>query len=106
LGEYSGDLLWRRLRDLWAARMEAAATGRTLALSKSMTVDQMLDEVVPKLNNPVACAFDYWREAIGSLRLSDVLPAIIAKHRDLLLGAPCGGHKHKRKRAPSSRRRA
>jgi hypothetical protein len=105
LGEYSGDLLWRRLRDLWAARMEAAATGRTLALSKSMTVDQMLDEVVPKLNNPVACAFDYWREAIGSLRLIDVLP-IIAKHRDLLLGAPCGGHKHKRKRAPSSRRRA
>jgi integrase len=84
--------------ELWAARTESAAAGRTLVLAKNTTLAKMLDAVLPRLKNPVACAFAYWREAIGDLRLVDVSPAVIAKHRDLLLGAPCGGHKHKRQR--------
>jgi integrase len=88
--------------ELWASRMEAAAAGRTLTLSRSMTVSRMLDELIPQLNNPVGCVFDYWREAIGTLRLVDVTPAIIARHRDLLLGAPCSGYNHKTRKARSS----
>jgi integrase len=88
--------------EYWSARIEAAAAGRTLALTKGMTAAQMLDEVVPRLRNPVACVFAYWREAIGSLRLIDVSPALIAQHRDLLLGAPCAGHGHKHTRPRST----
>jgi integrase len=88
--------------DIWAARTEAAAAGRTLTLAKSTTVATMLDEVLPRLKNPVGAVFAYWREAIGDLRLIDVSATLIAKHRDLLLGAPCAGHGHKKKRPRST----
>lgn len=71
----------------WTARMEAAARGRTLAVSHRMTVEQLIDEGMPRLRNPTAAAFAYWREHLGTLRLIDVTPNVIARHRDLLLGA-------------------
>jgi integrase len=82
--------------DLWASRIEAAAKGRTLALAREMTVAQLIDEGTPKLIKPVAAAFAYWREQIGDLRLMMVTPQIIGAHRDMLLGAPTRGFKHKR----------
>jgi integrase len=86
---------------LWSTRIEAAAKGRTLAVSRGMTVAELIDEGTPKLRNPTTAAFEYWREAIGTLRLIDVTPNVVAVHRDALLGAPCSGHNH-RKRKPRS----
>ena len=86
----------------WIARTEDAARGRTLAVSRGMTVEQLIDDAVPRLRNPIASAFAYWREAIGTLRLIDVTPNVIAVHRDLLLGAPCGGYNHKTRKPRSS----
>lgn len=81
--------------DLWAARIEARMVGRTLALARDMTFADLLDEALPKLRNPVDSAFAYWREALGTRRLCDLTPSLIAAHRDLLLGAPTGGHRYK-----------
>jgi integrase len=91
----------KREAEAWASRLQSAAEGRTLAVARGMTVEQLIDEAVPRLRNPIAAAFAYWREQIGTLRLIDVTPNVIATHRDLLLGAPCGGFKH-RKRKPRS----
>lgn len=55
-----------------------------------------------KLERPVAAAFAYSRVAIGERRLSKITPQLIADHRDLLLGAPCGGWRNKRLRKRSS----
>lgn len=81
---------------LWAARLEARMAGRTLALSRETTFAELVDEALPQLRNPTAAAFAYWREALGTLRLVDITPALIALHRDRLLGAPTGGHRYKR----------
>lgn len=82
--------------ELWAARLEARMAGRTTALARDMTFADLLDEALPRLRNPTAAAFAYWREALGTLRLVDITPALIALHRDRLLGAPTGGHRYKR----------
>jgi hypothetical protein len=42
----------------------------------------------------VAAALNYWRDQLGDLRTRDVTPALIARHRDLLLGAPTRAHGH------------
>lgn len=81
--------------DLWASRIEAAAKGRTLTLARGMTLAQLIDEALPKLDRPVSAAVAYWREQVGSLRLIDVTPQLIALHRDRLLGAPCRGFNNK-----------
>ena len=67
-----------------------------------MTIAELIDEGVPRLCNPIASAFAYWREAIGTLRLIDVTPNVIAVHRDRLHGAPCGGYNHKTPKPRSS----
>lgn len=82
--------------ELWAARLEARLAGRTRALAKSMTFAELLDEALPRLRNPTASAFAYWREALGTLRLADVDAPLIAIHRDRLVGAQTGGHRYKR----------
>lgn len=82
--------------ELWASRTEAAAKGRTHVLGREMTLAELIDEGKPKLKKPVAAAFAYWREQIGSMRLVDVTAPVIAKHRDLLLGAPTGGHRYRK----------
>lgn len=81
--------------ELWAGRIESAAKGRTLTLARDMTLAQLIDEATPKLDKPVAAAFGYWREQLGTLRLIDLTPQMVAIHRDLLLGAPASGFRHK-----------
>src|ERR1700675_1981270 len=68
----------------WAARTEAAAHGRTLALGRDITLTQLIDEATPKLRRPVAAALRYWRAELGDLRTRDVTPSVISRHRDLL----------------------
>jgi integrase len=79
----------------WAARIEARIAGRTMTLARDMTLADLIDEALPHLRNPVSVVFDYWREALGTLRLVDVTPAQIAVHRDRLLGAPSGGFRYR-----------
>lgn len=88
--------------ELWAARTETAAKGGTLASSQGMTLAQLLDEAQPRLTNPSAAAFAYWREQLGDMRLDKLTPEQIALHRDRLLGAPCRGHNHKTSKPRSS----
>jgi integrase len=86
----------------WASRLEARLLGRTMMLARDMTVADLIDEALPRLKKPVQVIFGYWREAIGTLRLADVTPALIATHRDRLLGEPTGGYRY-RKFKPRSR---
>ena len=81
--------------ELWAARTEAAAKGGTLASARGMTLGHLLDEALPRLTNPTAAVFAYWREQLGDVRLDKITPELIALHRDRLLGADCRGHNHK-----------
>lgn len=82
--------------DAWAARTAAAAHGRTLALGRDLTLAQLIDEATPMMRRPIAVALRYWRDQLGALRTRDVTPAGIARHRDLLIGAPTGAPQHKR----------
>ncbi len=86
----------RHEAELWAARTEAAAYGRTLALGGQVTVADLLTEVEARLRDHRGAPLKYWRAALGSLRVRDVSPALIAAHRDQLLGAATRGHGHKR----------
>ena len=81
---------------LWAGRIEAAAKGRTLVLSKKMTLAQLIDASRNYLKDPESAALRYWRDQIGMLRLIDINSSVLSRHRDLLLGAPCRSHGHKR----------
>lgn len=82
--------------ELWSARLESRMAGRTTAVARDMTFAELLDEALPRLRNPVGAAFDYWREALGTLRLVDISPALLTMHRDRLLGAPTGGHRYRK----------
>lgn len=81
--------------DAWAARTEAAAQGRTMAIGREATLGQLIDAATPNLRRPVAAEINYWRGHLGDVRLRDITPALIARHRDLLLGAPTRAHGHK-----------
>lgn len=72
--------------ELWAARTEPAAKGGTLATARGMTLSNIIDEDLPRLTNPTASVFAYWREHLGDVRLDKITPEQIALHRDLLLG--------------------
>jgi integrase len=80
---------------LWAARTEEARRGRAVASTRGTTLGQLIDDALPRLTNPTAVAFSYWREQFGDLRLDRITPELIALHRDRLLGAHCRGHNHK-----------
>lgn len=71
-------------------------------IAPKITFGEMLDEVLPRLHNPVTASFDYWREHLGGHRLRDVTTEVIERHRDLLLGAPCRGHNHRTARPRST----
>jgi len=88
--------------ELWAARTETGAKGGTLAASQGMTLAQLIDEAQPRLVNPSAAAFAYWRDHLGDVRLDKLTPEQIALHRDRLLGADCRGHNHKTSKPRSS----
>jgi integrase len=80
---------------LWAARTEDARRGHSVACTRGTTFGQLIDDALPRLTNPTAVAFAYWREHLGDLRLDRITPELIALHRDQLLGANCRGHSHK-----------
>lgn len=82
--------------ELWAGRLEERLAARTFVLARKMTVADLIDEAKPRLQKPVETVFTYWREAIGTMRLADVSPALIATHRDRLLGEPTGGHRYRK----------
>lgn len=88
----------------WASFTEAAARGRTLAVSREATLADLIDEYSPKAKKSTNALLRHWRSALGSLRLRDVTPALIAKHRDLLLGAPTHSFRQKtvKPRSPST----
>src|SRR4051812_6475815 len=66
--------------ELWAARTETRAKGGTLAIANGMTLSELIDEAWPRLTNPTVAAFNYWREHLGTVRLSRLSgnPEIIA----------------------------
>jgi hypothetical protein len=88
----------------WPARIESTARGPKLTFVRQMTLAQLIDDGMPHLVNPVAAAFAYWRDQLGTRRLHDVTPQMIAIHRDLLLDAATCGFKHKRlkQRSPAT----
>ncbi len=88
----------------WASVTEAAAKGRTLAVACGASLGDLLDQYEPKAKRPTRLLLRYWRANLGSLPLRDVTPVLIAKHRDLLLGAPTRsfGQKTLRPRSPST----
>ena len=88
----------------WAALTEAAAKGRTLAISRDATLHDLIEEYKPKAKPSTARLLAYWDERLGGLCLQDVTPILIARHRDLLLGAPTRsfGQKTSRPRSPAT----
>lgn len=88
----------------WASVTEAAAKGRTLAVTSGASLGDLLDQYEPKAKRSARLLLRYWRSNLGSLPLRDVTPVLIAKHRDLLLGAPTRsfGQKTLRPRSPST----
>lgn len=72
----------------WASLTEAAARGRTLAVSRDATLADLIDEYLPRAKQSTRRLVGYWRSALGGLKLRDVTPVLIARHRDRLLGAP------------------
>jgi integrase len=88
----------------WAALTEAAARGRTLAVSRDATLADLIDEYAPKAKKSTKPLLRYWRDALGNLRLRDVSPVLVAKHRDQLLGAPTRSYRQKtvKPRSPST----
>jgi hypothetical protein len=87
--------------ELWASHTEAAVKGGTLPSCRGLTLGRLLDEALPRLTNPTAAAFAYWREHLGHVRLDKITPEAIALHRDRLLGADCHGHGHKTRKPRS-----
>jgi integrase len=67
-----------------------------------MTLNNLIDEALPRLTNPTAAVFAYWREHLGDVRLDKITPEQIALHRDRLLGQDCRGHGHKNSKPRAS----
>jgi integrase len=86
----------------WASLTEAAARGRTLAVCRSATLADLIDEYSPTAKRSTQALLRHWRGTLGSLRLRDVTPIIIAKQRDLLLGAPTRSFRQKKLRPRSA----
>jgi integrase len=90
--------------DHWAATTEVRAQNRTLVITASMTLGELIDEVVPYLKSPYPAALAYWKSELGDQPLRHVTRALIACHRDRLLGASTRMHRHKttRPRGPTT----
>lgn len=86
----------------WASVTEAAAKGRTLAVSQSASLGDLLDEFEPRAKPSTKLLLGYWRDQLGDLQLREVTPALIAKHRDCLIGAPTRSFGQKRLKPRSS----
>lgn len=73
---------------VWATRMEASAKGRTLAVARSTSLGDLLDEYEPKAAPSTRKLLPYWRAALGDVLLKDVNAVMIDRQRDKLLNAP------------------
>jgi integrase len=80
---------------LWAAKTEEAVRSTGVAVNGKLTLADLIDEVEPRLRRRAA-PLRYWRDELGHLRLAKIRPALIALHRDRLIGAPCGGWGYKK----------
>jgi hypothetical protein len=67
--------------ELWAARTEAARRGRTVASAHGMTFGHLIDDALPRLTNPTAAIFAYWRAELGDVRLDKITPELISRFR-------------------------
>lgn len=86
----------RHEAEVWGSRIEAAAHGRTLVLGAQVTLNMLLDEAEPQLRSPLDAALKYWRAQLGTMRLRDISPSLLASHRDKLLRAQTRSHGHKK----------
>jgi hypothetical protein len=82
--------------ELWSSQTEARAHKRTLALVRKITLGELIDEVAPRLKQLRAAPLRYWKEHLGGVYIHKIDATLITHHRDLLLGAPCGGYMHKK----------
>lgn len=80
--------------ELWSSQTEARAHKRTLALVRKITLGELIDEVAPRLKQLRAAPLRYWKEHLGGVYIHKIDATLITHHRDLLLGAPCGGWLH------------
>jgi integrase len=73
-------------------------------VSRDATLADLIDEFTPRAKKSTLALLRYWRSTLGNLRLRDVTPILIAKHRDMLLGAPTRSHGQKtlKPRSPST----
>jgi integrase len=88
--------------EIWSTGKEEQARNGTLTAADRMTFIDLLAVVEPRLDRPYKAAVEYWRNALGPLRLARITPALLDAHRDQLLGAPCRSHRHKTKRPRSA----
>lgn len=72
----------------WAVKTEATLTGRTFAVSRDARLGELIAEFGPKAKPSTRALLRYWDSALGHVRLRDITPPMIARHRDALLGAP------------------
>jgi integrase len=80
----------------WALHTEAALTGRMFAVVRQVTLGDLIAEYLPKAKPATQPLLRYWAQTLGSTRLRDIAPPMVAQHRDALLGAPTRSHGHKR----------
>jgi integrase len=82
---------------LWASKTEnmvRSASG--YAAPSTITLNDLLDEVEPRLKRKNPSALKYWREQLGDLRVCKITPALIALHRDRLIGSETRGNGYKK----------
>jgi len=88
---------------VWTESTEKKIDAGTLGASERMTFKMLLEEVEPRLGKSTyKAALEYWRDALGPLRIAKITPALIDQHRDNLLGAPCSSFKQKTQRPRSA----
>lgn len=82
----------------------SGSKGRTLVISRQASLGELLDEFEPRAKASTRLLLRYWRKHLGPLRLQDITPVLISKHRDMLLGAPTKsfGQKTLKPRSPST----
>jgi integrase len=90
---------------LWAQQTEhmvRGAGGYTAA--STITLNDLLDKVEPRLRRKNPSALTYWRAHLGNLRVSKITPHLIATHRDRLLGSETrgNGYRNFKRRGPAT----
>jgi integrase len=79
----------------WAIKTEAHFTGRTFAVSRDRTVADLVAHYRPLAKRSTAPLLAHWERTLGSTRLRDLTPPMIARQRDSLVGAPTRSNGHR-----------